>query len=238
MAQARPTLTVEERSERGSRSTRRLRREGFVPGIIYGGGDDPVTFKVPERELRRVLHDGSALLDVEIAGAKARPAIVKDQQFHPVRGEVTHIDLLQVRLDEKIHSTVSVELEGVENSPGVRDGGVLEQPTRELNIEALPTDIPESIVVDVSVLEMNTTMTLGEITAPAGVELLDDPDETVIATVSVPSKVEEPEVEVETELVGEDGEPIEGAGEEDADGSAEGGSDGGDSGGDSAGDDS
>jgi len=233
MAQNRPTLAVEERSERGSRSTRRLRREGFVPGIIYGGGDDPVTFKVPERELRRVLHDGSALLDLEIAGTKPRPAIIKEQQFHPVRGEVTHIDLLQVRLDEKIHSTVSVELEGVENSPGVRDGGVLEQPTRELNIEALPTDIPESIVVDVSGLEMNTNLTLSEVTAPAGVELLDDPDETVIATVSVPSKVEEPEVEVETELIGEDGEPVEGAADEGGeDSSASEDGDSGDSGGD------
>jgi large subunit ribosomal protein L25 len=229
-APARPKLTVETRDERGSRATRRLRRDGLVPGVIYGGDGDTISFKVGARELWRVLHEGPALLDIEVAGGKALPVIVKDQQFHPVRGEVTHIDLLQVRLDEKIQSTVIVELEGVENAPGVREGGVLEHITRELNIEALPTDIPESIVVDVSELEMLATMTLAEVRAPSAVTLLDDPEETVIATITPPSKVEEPVVEEETELVGEDGEPIEAPEGEDAE---EG--DGGDAGGEDSG---
>jgi large subunit ribosomal protein L25 len=236
-ATARPKLTVETRDERGSRASRRLRREGLVPGVIYGGEGDTIAFKVGARDLWRVLHEGPALLEIEVSGSKALPVIVKDQQFHPVRGEVTHIDLLEVKLDEKIQSTVAIELEGVENAPGVREGGVLEHVTRELNIEALPTDIPESIVVDVSELEMLATMTLAEVSAPASVTLLDDPEETVIVTITPPSKVEEPVVEEETELVGEDGEPIEPAeGEEAAEG--EGDSGGGDSGEESGGDDS
>jgi large subunit ribosomal protein L25 len=210
--QKRPSLEVEERAERGTRATRRLRREGLVPGVIYGGQNgDAVSFKVGARELRHALGDGSALLDVKVDGGKARPAIVKDQQFHPVREEVLHIDLLEVRLDEKITSPVAVELVGVEEAPGVKEGGVLDQVTRELNTEALPTDIPDSIVVDVSGMEIAATMHLSEISPPPGVTFLDDPEETILATVVVPTEIEEPEeVEEETELVGEEGELPEG----------------------------
>ena len=216
-APQRPSLAVEERSERGSRAARRLRRTGRVPGVLYGGGDgEAIAFQVGTRDLRNALQEGSAVLDVAIDGQNARPVIVKDQHFHPVRGEVLHIDLLQVRLDEKIQSTVGVELEGAEDAPGVKEGGVLEHVTRELSIEALPTDIPERIVADVSGMEVAATMHLSEITAPQGVELLDDLEETIIATITVPSEVvEEPDVEEETELVGEEAEAAEAAGEDD-----------------------
>jgi large subunit ribosomal protein L25 len=207
----RPVITVEERAERGSREARRLRRAGLVPGVLYGGSDgESVSFKVDARELRHTLADGSALMDVKVDGGKARPVIVKDQQLHPVRDELLHIDLLEVRLDEKINSTVAIEIMGVEESPGVKEGGVLEHVTRELNIEALPTDIPDNIVVDVSAMEVAATMHLSELAAPPGVTFLDDPDETLIATVVVPTEIEEPEIEEETELVGEEGELPEG----------------------------
>jgi large subunit ribosomal protein L25 len=199
----RPSLEVEERPERGSRATRRLRRDGYVPGVVYGG-DDCVSFKVNSRVLRAALHEGSALLDLKVGGGEAKPVIVKAEQRHPVRGQIVHIDLLQVRLDEKIQSPVSVELVGGEDAPGVKEGGVLEQVTRELNTEALPTDIPERIVVDVSGMEINGVMNLSEVQAPDGVVFLDDPDETVIATITVPTQVAEPEIEEETELVGEE----------------------------------
>ena len=203
----RPTLTVEERPERGSRAVRRLRRRGIVPGVLYGGGNgDAVSFKVNSRQLRQILADGSALMDVKVDGGKARPVIVKEQQFHPVRDELLHIDLLEVRLDEKIHSTVAVELTGAEESPGVKEGGVLEHVTRELNIEALPTDIPDNIQVDVSGMEVAATLHLSELAPPPGVTFLDDPEETLVATVVVPTEIEEPEIEEETELVGEEAE--------------------------------
>jgi len=208
----RPTLTVEERSERGTRATKRLRREGLVPGVVYGGGSgDSVSFKVDWRALRQVLVDGSALIDLEVAGKK-RPVIVKDQQIHPVREEVIHIDLLEVRLDEKIQTTVSVHVEGTEEAPGIKEGGVLEQVTHQLNIEALPTAIPDAILVDVSGMEIAATMHLSELTPPEGVTFLDDAEETIIATVVVPTEVEEPEeIEEETELVGEEAEAEAGA---------------------------
>jgi large subunit ribosomal protein L25 len=207
---SRPTLSAEERPERGTRATKRLRRAGLVPGVVYGGGSgESVSFKVDARVLRQVLVDGSALIDLEVGGT-TRPVIVKDQQLHPVRDEVMHIDLLEVRLDEKIQTQVGVQIVGVEEAPGVKEGGVLEHVTHQLNIEALPTAIPDSITVDVSGMEIAATMHLSELTPPEGVEFLDDPDETIIATVVVPTEVEEPEeIEEETELVGEEAEAAE-----------------------------
>ena len=201
----RPSLTAEERPERGSRPCRRLRRAGYVPGIVYGAGTEPVAFKVGARDLRIALQDPSAVLDLEVGGGSARPVIVKEEQRHPVRDEVVHVDLLQVRLDETIESAVMVELEGAEDAPGVVEGGVLEHVTRELNIEALPTSIPERIVVDVSSLQAAETLPLAAVTPPSGVTFLDDPDETVIATVTMPTQIDLPEeVEEETEIVGEE----------------------------------
>ena len=131
----RPTLDVEDRPERGTRAAKRLRREGYVPGVVYGGKDgDCTSFKVNWRDLRQVLA-GSALIDLKVGG-KTRPVIVKDQQQHPVRDELLHIDLLEVRLDEKIQTQVSVHLEGAEEAPGIKEGGVLEHVTHQLNIEA------------------------------------------------------------------------------------------------------
>jgi large subunit ribosomal protein L25 len=220
----RPTLAVQERPERGSRATRRLRRQGLVPGVVYGGTDDECTaFKVDARVLRQVLVDGSALIDLKVDGGRVRPVIVKDQQLHPVREQPLHIDLLEVRLDEKIQAPVAVHVEGAEESPGVKEGGVLEQVTHQLNIEALPTDIPEAIVVDVSGMEIAATMHLSQITPPSGVTFLDDPEETIIATIVVPTEVEEPEeIEEETELVGEEVPEGEEAPAEEAEAPAEG----------------
>jgi large subunit ribosomal protein L25 len=221
----RPTLEVDERTERGTRATRRLRRSGLVPGVVYGGRgqEDATSFKVDARVLRHVLVDGSALIDLKVDD-KTLPVIVKDRQLDPVRDEIIHIDLLEVRLDEKIQTQVGVQIEGVEDAPGIKEGGVLEQVSHQLNVEALPTDIPEAIVIDASGMEIAATMHLSEVTAPAGVEFLDDLDETIIATVVVPTEVEEPEeIEEETVLVGEDGEPIEPPeeGEEAAEGEGE-----------------
>ena len=211
-AAKRPQLAVQERSEQGSRPVRRLRKSGFVPGVVYGGENGECRpFKVGARELRHALHAGSAVIDLTLGGDGAVPVMVKDQQLHPVRSEVMHLDLIQVNLREKVHAPVSVDLVNGDEAPGVKGGGVLEQVTRELNVEALPTDIPENITIDVSHLEAAATMHLSEVTEPEGVVFLDDPEETIIATITIPTEEpEEPEVEEETELVGE-GEAAEGA---------------------------
>jgi large subunit ribosomal protein L25 len=220
----RPTLSADERNERGTRAAKRLRREGLVPGVVYGGKDGASTsFQVGARALRQVLVDGSALIDLEVGG-KTRPVIVKDQQLHPVRDELLHIDLLEVRLDETIQTQVTVHVEGAEEAPGVKEGGVLDQVTHQLNIEALPTAIPDNVTVDVSGMEIAATMHLSEISPPEGVTFLDDPEETIIATIVVPTEVEEPEIEEETELVGEEAEAeagAEGATGEEAEGAGE-----------------
>ena len=210
MAKGRETLKAAPRGDFGSRTSRRLRREGQVPGVVYSGGSEARPFQVAERDVRNVLGEGAALFDLEIEGGKSVPVVVKEQQLHPVRGSLQHIDLQEVRLDEAIQAEVTIELEGTETAPGVKGGGVLEHVTREVTVEALPTEIPDNIVADVSAMEINDTLQLSALVVPEGVTLVaDDPDEVTIATLSPPRVEEEPEpavVEV-AELVGEDGEP-------------------------------
>jgi large subunit ribosomal protein L25 len=221
MAQGRTTLKVSPREIFGSRATRRLRKDGFVPGIVYGQGGEARPFQVPSRELGNVLKEGQTLLDLELEGSATVPVVIKEQQHHPVRGDVTHLDFLEVRLDEEIQAEVTIELEGTENAPGVREGGVLEHVTREITVEALPTAIPEQIIVDVSAMEINDTINLASVTIPSDVKLMaDEPEEITIATLSPPRVEEEPEPELEeeAELVGEGEEAPEG--EEPAEGEA------------------
>jgi large subunit ribosomal protein L25 len=201
-----------------------MRREGLVPGVVYSGGSEAEPFQVSEREVRNITSEGAALFDLEIDGGKAIPVVIKEEQLHPVRGSLQHIDLQQVRLDEKIQAEVALELEGVEVAPGVKGGGVLEHVTREITVEALPTDIPDNIVLDVSGMEINDTLQLSVVTAPEGVTFVaDDPEEVTIVTLSPPRVEEvEPEVEEETELVGEgEGEESEGEGGDSGEGEGE-----------------
>jgi large subunit ribosomal protein L25 len=222
MATAQGTaLAVERREVAGSRAARRLRRTGKVPGIVYGGGEEPVAFQVNARLLRHTLAHSHAVIDLSLDGATGTPVVVKEIIRHPVSGETMHIDMLRVRLDQAISSTVVLDLVGAEDAPGVKEGGVLEQVTRELNIDALPGDIPDVIQYDVSGLQIGDTITLDAVTPPSGVTLTDDP-ETVVATVTPPRlQLEEEEgIEEETELVaeGETGEEAEAEAEESAGG--------------------
>ncbi len=223
MASDRVTLKAEPRTEFGSRTSRRLRRSGMIPGVVYGGGSEARAFQVGEREARNVLVHGGALIDVEIEGSKAVPAVVKEQQRDPVRGRLVHLDLQEVKLDVQIQAEVAIELIGADDAPGVNEGGVLEHVTHEVTISALPTAIPESIPADVSGMEINDTLQLSALVAPEDVEFVlgedQSADEITIATLSPPRVEEEPEPEVEeeAELVGEEAE----APEEEAGGEAE-----------------
>jgi large subunit ribosomal protein L25 len=204
MATTTTKLGVNSRSPEGSRAARRLRRTGRIPGVLYGGGSEPLNFDVDARELRLALASSGAVVDVSVDGSKSTPAVLKEAQRDPVRGHTTHVDLLRVRLDQPIHAVVPLELIGVEDLPGVKQGGILEHLVRELNIEALPTEIPESIVHELGEMEIGDTLTRSAIVAPGGVTLLDD-EEIVVVTISAPRLQAEVEAEIEgeTELVGE-----------------------------------
>ena len=203
MANATTKLDVHSRAPEGSRAARRLRRSGRVPGVVYGGGGEALSFDADARELRLALARSGAVLDLSVDGKAATPVVLKEAHRDPVRGETVHVDLLRVRLDEAIGAVVPLELTGIEDAPGVKEGGVLEQITRELNVEALPTAIPESIVHDIGEMQIGETIVLSALATPEGVTLLDDP-EAVLATLSPPRlQTEEEEIETETELVGE-----------------------------------
>lgn len=208
MAGERVKIEVRERESRGSADARRLRRNGLIPGVLYGRGKNPHAFCIAERDLRKALTGTAglhAILDVVIEGQKtSHPSILKDYQQDVITGRLAHIDLQEVRLDQPIQAQVVIELVG--EAAGSIEGGVLSQVTREINVEALPLEVPERIEVDVSPLQMGDTLRLVDVALQEGVTYLDDPEETVIATVTVPTQIIEPEPEEEEEL--EEGEEL------------------------------
>jgi large subunit ribosomal protein L25 len=209
MAGERIRLEVKPRDDAGSAVARRLRAGGMIPGVLYGGGKKAHPFAVEERELRRVLtgeHGLHAILDVVFDGQKtAHHAVLKDYQLDPVRPKLLHVDLHEVRLDQVIQTQVAVEPVG--ESPGVKEGGALTLVLREVNVEALPMEVPDRLELDISGMAIGDSLRVSDISAPEGVELLDDP-ESVVVTVTPPTKVEEPEVEEVEEV--EEGELPEG----------------------------
>lgn len=220
MAGERVKLVVRERTKLGSAETRRLRRQGLVPGVLYGRGKEPHAICVPERELRHALTGEAglhAILDVVVEGkTSSHASVIKEYQQDVVRGGITHVDLHEVRLDQPIQATVSLHLVG--ESAGTKAGGVLTQALNELSVEALPMEMPHAIELDVSEMEVGDSLRVGDVAAPAGATILDDP-EVVVASVTLPTRVEEPE---EALAEGEEGE-LEGVpAEEQPEGAAEG----------------
>ncbi len=192
-------LEVRPREELGSRESRRLRAHGLVPGVLYGKGHTrPIV--VSERDLRTAMTGPSglhAILDVVIEGQKTvHPSILAEYQQDPLRGTIAHIDLREVRLDQPIHATVVIQLVG--EPAGAKTGGMLSLVAREVHVEALPADVPEHIEVDVSRMEVGDVLRLEDVPPIENVTILDDLQETVIATVSVPrgfQELEEAEAE-------------------------------------------
>jgi large subunit ribosomal protein L25 len=207
MAGERATLVVTPRESCGSRETRRLRRDGFVPGVLYGNGS-PRAFYVHERELRRVLtgdHGLTAILDVVLDGQQTpHHAVLKDYQLDPRRSNLVHVDFHEVRLDRPIQ--VQVAIEAVGTAAGVTQGGILQLLVHQANVEALPMEIPDRLEVDVTDLEIGDSAQAASLQIPERVRLLDDP-ETVIVSVLAPRLLELPEEAVEE---GEEGELEEG----------------------------
>ena len=177
-------LHLESREPGHSRDTRRLRSTGRIPGVLYGGDVEPTPVTLDPANLRLVLIQGSALIDVELDG-KAQPVLIKQTDLHPVRGNITHVDLLRVDLTQLINADVSIELVGVEEAPGVIAKGVLDHQLHQVTISALPSAIPESIVIDVSWMDLGDTFLLSKVETPEGVTIVSEhADEIAVVTLA------------------------------------------------------
>jgi large subunit ribosomal protein L25 len=203
------TVRAKPREAAGTRAVKKVRSTGGIPGVVYGrefGAPLPIVVDAKDLRAALVSHGGSAVLNLEIEGRGSTTAIIHDRQLDVVTKRLIHIDLHAIRLDEVIEAHVPVVLVGA--SPGVKEGGILDFVLREVTIEALPTDIPNSIEVDISGLNMFDNVHARDIVAPSGVKITDNPDEIVVSILP-PSKVEEPaavvapEVALEPELIGE-----------------------------------
>jgi large subunit ribosomal protein L25 len=199
MAGDRIKLVVKARETSGTRSSRRLRREGLVPGVLYGGRGKPRAFCVQERELHRVLsgaHGLHAILDVVLEGQETpHHAVLKDYQLDPRRSTLIHVDFHEIRLDQPIQAQVVVELVGT--SEGATRGGVLQLVLREVTVEALPTAMPDRFELDVTELGIGDSARVADLQVPEDATVIDDPD-TVVATVLAPRlEVEEEAAEEE-----------------------------------------
>lgn len=193
------SISAQLRNEKGSSVAERLRRSGRVPSIIYGKGE-PLMITIPKTELkvlRKHKFSEGVLIEISMEGESggATAAVIKDVQFHPLTNEVVHLDFLRISLEEKIRIRVPIILSG--DSKGVKAGGVLEQTLRELEIEALPMDIPEDITVDVSALDLGHSLHVETIKLGEGVKILTDPGSTVAAVVGHEEEEEEKEVSAE-----------------------------------------
>jgi large subunit ribosomal protein L25 len=207
------SLRAESGRAPGSRNARRLRRSGSVPAVVYGRGLSALPVAVDRRDLYGVLHTEAglnAVINLEVAG-DSYLTVAREIQRDPVRGEITHLDFLQISLEEAIQAEVAVEYLG--EPVGVRDGGVVEQVRTSVYIEALPMAIPSSISVDISELGIGDSLSIGDLPELEGVTYVDDAELTLV-TVIVPSIVPTAE-ELEAEAL--EGEELE-EGEELAEG--------------------
>ncbi len=190
------TLRAEVGREIGTRPSRRLRRTGQVPAVVYGRDIDTTSVAVNYRDLRAALTTEAglnALINLDVDGDSVL-TVAREIQRHPVRGEIVHLDFVKISLTEAIEAEVTLEFEGV--PIGVtRDAGIVETIRNSVLVEALPTDIPSSITLDISELEIGDTLTVSDLAAIEGVTYLDD-EESTLVLVGAP-RLEEEEEEVE-----------------------------------------
>lgn len=179
---SRSSLSVEKRDASGkSPVARRLRATGRVPGCVYGAGEQ-VSFSADALELNAVLRHGANLVDLDIEGAK-KLTVVKSYQVHPVRGNVMHIDLQEVTMDQTVTTVVQLHLTG--ESLGAKAGGMVTQGARELHIESRADSIPDEITYDISHIDLGETIILRDVPMPDGTRALDD-EGMMVVTITVP----------------------------------------------------
>jgi len=184
-------VSAKGRSERGKNAARRLRREGMVPAVIYGGKGENLAVAVDPKALQRVLRSEAgrnAILKLDIAGHGATNAILKSWQVDPIRENFLHADFYRIAMDVAIRVTVPIHVVG--EARGVKvDAGILELVVRAIEVECLPGDIPERIDVEVSDLAINQSLRVSDVQIPAKVKVLAAPDQVVVHVVSVKEEV-------------------------------------------------
>jgi large subunit ribosomal protein L25 len=180
-------VNAKTRTDRGKNAARRLRREGFVPGVVYGGTKDNIAVAVDPKALQKVLRSEAgrnSILRLDIANEGATNAILKSWQVDPIKESFLHADFYRIAMDVAIRVTVPIHVVG--EARGVKvDGGILELIMREIEVECLPGDIPGGINVDVSDLGINGALRVSDVAAPAKVKILEDADQVVVHVVSV-----------------------------------------------------
>ncbi len=202
-------LEAQKREASGKGAARGLRRAGHIPAILYGRKNEVIPIRIEERGFRDFLQNygENAFINLEIADHGIESVMVKDIQRDPVSNQLLHTDLLRISMDEPITSSVFITLAG--SAPGIREGGILEFPHRQLTVHCLPTLLPEELEIDISQLEIDDRLSVEDLSLPEGVEILDDPHTRIVAIVP-------PRVEEELEAEGEEGVEIEDAADEDA----------------------
>jgi large subunit ribosomal protein L25 len=203
-------LAAEQRAGAGKGAARRLRAAGRVPAVLYGHGTKPEHLSVDARQFGHALRTDAGvnvLIELEV-GQRRHLALAKEIQRHPVKGNLVHVDFIQVRRGEKVHVSVPVHLVG--EAPGVREGGIADQDLYQLNVEAEVTAVPEAVEADISGLGIGDVLRVGDLKAPNGAVILDDPDASVVSVVA-PTVEPEPE-EVEEAEAAEGEAAAEGAG--------------------------
>ncbi len=206
------SIEVEKRDETGKGVARRLRRNGLIPGVVYGSNREPQALTVNPLDLRGKIHS-NAIIDLTIDGEE-ETVMIKDFQKDVIKDELIHVDFQQISMDETIHITVPIKLVG--DAPGVREGGVLQQLMREVDIEVLPTNIPDEIELDISELTLSDSLEVGDLEVPEEVTLINSLEDVIVTIVAPSEEIEEEEEEeleeefIEPEVIGEEGEEVEG----------------------------
>ena len=188
-------LAVEKREVTGSAACRRLRRAGSVPGNLYGHGGDPITISTAVDNIYGLLNSGSRVIDVELNG-EVQKALFKEIQWDSLGSEIQHVDFMRIDAKKRMDVEAPIEIRGI--SPGVTAGGSLEQATRRLEINCLAVEVPNSIVVRISALQLDETIYAKDLELPTGAELLTPPD-VVIVHCAIPSTEEEQDEEAPAE---------------------------------------
>ena len=206
----RHSIEAELRTETGKGAARRIRRSGLIPGVVYGRGNEPRSIKLDPLEIKKLLQS-NAIFDLTFVGEDGEEStvIIKDYQKDVIKQNLLHVDFQFISMDEKITVSVPMHLEG--EAVGVRDGGVLQQLLREIDIDVLPSEIPEEITIDISELEVGESLSVADLKLPDTIDLVTDSDEVIVTVVTPTELAEEDEEEeedefLEPEVIGEEDE--------------------------------